>query len=174
MGATELLEKRGGARVEGCEVLRWRISLPAFEEDRPQGRLYRAIEERAAAFCEGELRQRAEEAYVTSEDPKRRFRFPTISYRLIGTVAWEEGEFVSVSLRASLTRMGEKLPLVEAREGHLWEGENLLPPRQAIARFARGKVPHRLRRSCGGVLLLEKSLLLWDGIAWREWERISL
>ena len=116
--------------TEGVEVLRWHISLPRAEGAERMSGLYHRMGESLAAFCEGELRERAESDYVRCDDPRKRFRFPAFFYRLESETL-EEGDLVTVRLRLRFGRRG-------GREApYLWESTQrwslsedcLIPPR---------------------------------------------
>lgn len=169
MEGYEMLEKNGRERVEGTEVLRWKICLPVFDEESAMGALYRGVEERAIAFCRGVLKEETERLFEVSEDPKKRFRFAAFVYRLEGRIVWCEGEYLSVGLRADLTRRGEGSMLWHAEDGHLWNVREgfMIPPKEAIRLFCKTSK----KGSFDGVLLTEQSLLLWDGSTWQEYSR---
>ena len=156
---SEFFQKNGRACLAGVEVLRWRISLPTCGEK--IAAFYEEIGARAAGFCEGLLRERAEHEFEASEDENKRFRFPTLSYRLEGRVTYENEEYLSVCLVAELRRRGERSPLGFFEDGQVWEKktEALLPPDEIA--FSHCKMPflRKERKRARSVLLSEKALL---------------
>ncbi len=167
---SELFQKSGRACVTGVEVLRWRISLPTCGEK--IAAFYEEIGARAAGFCEGLLRERAEHEFEASEDENKRFHFPSFSYRLEGRVTYEDEEYLSVCLVAELRRRGERLPLGAFEDGQVWEKktEALLPPEALASLLCKTPFLRKERKRARSVLLSEKALLWHDGKTWNKKE----
>ena len=108
----------GRVTVEGTEVLTYRIRLPRWQEYEEISAFYDVMAQQALAFCETELRERAEEEFSRSEDPRKRFTFPTLRYRLEGRVSEEKSDRTTVRLVAELSRRGEMLERSEW--AHTW------------------------------------------------------
>ena len=117
--------------MTGSEVLSWRLTLPRGMAGTRMEEFYREIGERVVFFCENSLRERAEEDFEKSEDPKKRFHFPTFLYRL-HTESGEEGDVLTVRLCATLARRGEREPRYRREWVHLWSVSEdcLLPPKR--------------------------------------------
>ena len=160
----ECNDRVGRFCVSGVEVLRVRITLPCRAE---LSDFYRGVAQRVWAYCEGTLRLRAEEAYEASEEPNKRFAFPTFLYRLEGRICHEEAGLLSVRLEGSLGRRGMREPEVRWADAHTWLTEGgktyLLPPEQAVARFGGGTLSRRERKRCRGAILSEGRVFLCDG-----------
>lgn len=156
--------QNGRICVSGVEVLSYRISLPEWTEFAEVSAAYGGIAERAIAFCETQLRERAEGEFEASEDPQKRFRFPAYRYRLEGRVTYEDGarEIASVCLTAELKRRGETACLERNVEVHTWKLSEalLLPPEQTAVLWEPAlRLPKKMRRR--GDLLLEGNRLFW-------------
>ncbi len=166
----ELFQRNGRACVEGVEVLRWKISLPTHGEK--ISAFYEEIGERAVRYCEGALRERAEDEFEASEDEQKRFRFPSLTYRLEGRVTYEDETYVSVCLVAELRRRGERSPIGFFEDGQVFEKKNgmLLPPETVVSLFCGTRLLSKERKSARGVLLSEKGVLWHDGNGWKKKE----
>ena len=164
----EFFQKNGRACVEGVEVLRWRISLPMCGEKIDD--FYREIGERVVLYCEGKLREGAEGEFEKSADEKKRFHFPTLSYRLEGKITYEDEMYLSVCLAAELRRRGERSPVAVFEDGQVFEKESgiLLSPEEVVHRFCGTRLLSKERKSARGVLLSEKEVLWHDGTRWQS------
>ena len=151
-------------------MLRWRISLPMHGER--ISAFYREIGERAVRYCEGALRERAEGEFESSEDEQKRFRFPSLTYRLEGRVTYEDERYVSVCLAAELRRRGEREALGAFEDGQVFEKESgaLLPPEEVVSLFCGTRLLSKERKSARGVLLSENGVLWHDGSGWKKKE----
>lgn len=163
----ELFQKNGRACVAGVEVLRWRISLPSCNEK--IAAFYEEIGTRAVGFCEGVLRERAEREFEKSEDEKKRFQFPALSYRLEGRATYEDEKYFSVCLAAELRHRGERSPIGSFEDGHVFEKESgmLLAPEDVVFRFCGERLSAKEKKSARGVLLSENGVLWYDGTRWQ-------
>ena len=153
----------GCVRVAGVEVLRYRISLPAWEEFAAVTSFYETLGENGRCFCEESLRARAESDFAASEEVQRKFHFPTLRYTLTGRVTYENRErgIASVLLTAELKRGAGEL-LRRYVEAHTWELADalLLPPSQALARqVPDARLPRSARHADG--VLLDAGSLYW-------------
>jgi hypothetical protein len=121
----------GRITVEGTEVLSYRIRLPEWQEYERISAFYDRIAEQAQAFCETDLRARAEEEYFRSDDPRKRFSYPALRYRLESEIGRAEEGRLTVRLVASLARGGERLARSEWT--HTWSlsEEWLLPVKKS-------------------------------------------
>ena len=169
----EMFQKSGRTAVEGCEVLRWRISLPLCESE--QGRIsafYEEVGRRAAAFCEGALSERAKAEFERADDPNKRFSFAAFSYRLAGAVTYEDGELCSVCMTAELRRRGDRAPIELYEDGQVWEKHSGLwiPPKEVVFLCCGEALSRKEKRLIQGVLLSENSVLWYDGKAWNKKE----
>lgn len=164
--------QNGRICVSGVEVLRYRISLPEWEEFEAVSSVYGEIADRSLSFCETTLRQMAEAEFEASEDPRKKFRFPAFRYRLEGRVTYEDAQMgiASVFLIAEMKR-GDRADYVERHaEAHTWNLSEglLLPPEQVVAlRCPTERVPKKLRRE-DGILIDGESLFLIRGAERRE------
>ena len=145
-------------RVSGVEVLRCCLTLPQWEEHETLSALYREIGDRAMAFCKDRLREEAEAEYESSEDERKRFRFPTWRYELTGEVCHAEDGLLSVRLTATLCRKGSAEPLMRGYDAHTWQLEEgadavLLPPEQVAERVTGRALPRRKRRRAKGAVI---------------------
>lgn len=104
---------------EGAEVLRVRIALP-------RNNVYEEAARRAFAYCSGELFRIASDEYLASADPKKRFYYPAYIYSLSSSVRCEEGREY-VTLRARLSRRGERDTLCSYSDTHVWDRDSLCP-----------------------------------------------
>ncbi|MBQ3000028.1 MAG: hypothetical protein IJD64_06170 [Clostridia bacterium] len=163
----ELFQKNGRACVVGVEVLRWRISLPSCNEK--IAAFYEKIGTRVVGFCEGVLREKAEREFEASEDEKKRFQFPTLSYRLEGKITYEDETYLSVCLAAELRHRGERSPVGFFEDGQVFEKESgmLLAPEDVVFRFCGERLSAKEKKSARGVLLSENAVLWHDGTRWQ-------
>ena len=167
----EMFQKSGWTAVDGCEVLRWRISLPLCESE--QGKIaafYEEVGRRAIAFCEGALSERAKAEFECSDDPNKRFFFAAFSYRLAGAVTYEDEELCSVCLTAELRRRGGRAPIELFEDGQVWEKRSGLriPPAEVLRLYSEEALLCKEKRLIQGVLLSENSVLWYDGKGWNK------
>ena len=168
---TEIFQKSGRETVDGCEVLRWRISLPLCESE--QGRIaafYEEIGRRAVGFCKGALSERAKAEFERSDDPNKRFSFAAFSYRLAGAVTYEDETLCSVCLTAELRRRGDRVPKESFEDGQVWEKRSGLwiPPAEVVRLHGEEALSRKEKRLIQGALLSANSVLWYDGNAWNK------
>ncbi len=141
---------QGKETVGGVLVLRWRISLPQI---RQVGDFYDTVGREAAAFCRRGLAERARAAYEADPDPKKRFRFVPFRYELTGRVTHQDEALISVALRVRLQGGGEAP--TERHMGQVFDAVDgaLLSPDMVARRMGEKRLPGRIRRSPGGVVI---------------------
>lgn len=166
--------RTGCERVAGVEVLTYRICLPQWENLEKISAFYSEIEQRARSFCETSLKRIAEEAFETSEDPRKRFCFPTFRYALEGSVTCEDTQanLLSVRLVAEWKRRGTVDCLERQLQAHTWSlsEEILLPPEQIAERLgANARLARKIRKK-KDVLLDRGELFFLNG---GEWEKFN-
>lgn len=151
-------------RVQGVEVLSYRISLPFFEGEKMSG-FYREIGEQVGVFCREILFPFAQKEYEESTEPRKRFRHVPYFYTLDGKITGETGSLLSVLMEARWGRKGERELLGRALDAHTWELETrmLLPPRQVAERLSLPRLRRGELRSCRGILLSGDVCLFCDG-----------
>ncbi len=151
--------------VEGTEVLRYRLSLPSWEERALPTECYERVASAAQGFCEGVLRSYAEQAYENCDAPDKRFRFAPFLYTLTGDVTYRDEALLSVRLEAVWRRRGESEPLAHAWDAHTWlvgtEESVLLPPEQAAQAFGVGTLNKRRCRHAVGVIREGDAVVLY-------------
>ena len=151
--------------VEGTEVLRYRISLPAWEEQRMPTELYGRMASAVRDFCEGALRSYAVQAYERCEAPDKRFRFSPFLYTLTGTVTYWDGVLLSVCIETVFRKRGQSEPTQRIWDAHTWsvteDGAFLLPPRQATRAFGIALPSKRQFRGAVGVIREADSVVLY-------------
>ncbi len=162
----EYTVKRGIERMEGVEILRWRIELPRWEGLEEISGFYGELEEKTVSFCQGELKKRAKEAYAACEDPKKRFHFSPMVYRLTGKETARERNLLSVSLEITL-QAGDELLGREILGQIFSESEQLLlSPEQAARAWDGRRLRAAERRQTGGVLLRDGGLFFKEDFRW--------
>lgn len=143
--------------VSGTEVLRCRISLPFWDGRELTSGFYEKMRKEALSFCEGALLSVAQTEFSESEDPKKRFSFPSFLYTLEGRVTWEdrEREWVTVRLEARLSRRGSGTPLEQFIDGQAWSLSEacLLPPEQLAEAFGVRRLKRGERKESAGVFV---------------------
>ena len=105
------------------------------------------------------MTEKARDAYRSCEDPRKKFRFPPMVYRLIAKERARQGDLLSVETEISLLA-GTDI-LFRERMGQIFcESEQiLLSPQDALAQWGGGRSPHRIPRGeIGGILLWENKM----------------
>ena len=149
----------GTEREGGVEILRWRIEVPFYEGLSEISSFYEGLLENACEFCKGGMTEKARDAYRSCEDPRKKFRFPPMVYRLIAKERARQGDLLSVETEISLLA-GTDI-LFRERMGQIFcESEQiLLSPQDALAQWGGGRSPHRIPRGeIGGILLWENKM----------------
>ncbi len=93
---------RGRHTHAGVEVMRYRISLPQFEDLSEINAFYEQIAKRAESFCRERLFARAQSSYDEDPNEKKRFSHRPYRYTLEGQILSDDGAHVTVKLVASL------------------------------------------------------------------------
>ena len=157
---------RGSERKDGVEILRWRIELPRYEELERISEFYEGLQKETADFCQNVLKGRAETAYDQCDDPKKRFRFSPLIYRLTGRETAREKDLLSVSLEVTL-RTGDTV-LENGVFGQIFcESEQiLLSPEEAARMWDGRRLTAREKRETGGLLLRDGSLWFREDFRW--------
>ena len=164
---------RGSEKRHGVEILRWRIELPRYEELEKISEFYGAISERCVAFCQGTLRQRAEDAYDLCEDPKKRFRFDPLIYRLTGTETARQKDLLSVSLEITLKR-GDTVWERELLGQVFCESEQiLLSPKETARMWDGTRLSGARKKKTGALILREGELCEKKGDGWFPLDKLS-
>ncbi len=158
--------QRGIEKRDGVEVLRWRIDLPSLAEYSEISAFYGSLSEGAAAFCQNDLTARAMEAYDVCDDPKKRFRFAPFVYELAGRITQREEGLLSVELCASLLRGGQTLSCRSLGQIFDLSEQILLSPEMVARMKGIGRLPRRLGKRVGCVLILDGALCMREGDAW--------
>ena len=155
--------KRGVERKDGVEILCWRIEVPDLSEHEGIPSFLGEIAERTAAFCASALRKNAEERYDAFGDPKKRFRYPPLVYKLTVETVEESPELLSCELTVSLGQGGRGLFC--RRFGLIFDRSDgtLLSPVEAARRRGVRHLPRSVRRTVGGVLLKDGRVFLEKG-----------
>ena len=133
---------------------------------------YEEISDGVRAFCEGELRRRAEEDFEACEDPKKRFFYPSFCYTLEGRIPWEDRErdWVAVRLDACLGRKGGGEILARGADAHVWHRTEgcLIPPQEVARVLGCRRLSWRERKKADGVLMDGGKVWLCMGGEWTE------
>ena len=149
----------GTEREGGVEILRWRIEVPFYEGLSEISSFYEGLLENAREFCKGGMTEKARDAYRSCEDPRKKFRFSPMVYRLIAKERARQGDLLSVETEISLLA-GTDI-LFRERMGQIFcESEQiLLSPQDALAQWGGGRSPHGIPRGeIGGILLWENKM----------------
>lgn len=164
--------RTGCERISGVEVLTYRISLPQWGSLERISDFYSAVEQRTLSFCETTLKKIAEEAFESSEDPRKRFCFPTFRYALEGRVTCEDtkANLLSVRLEAELKRKGTVDCLERQLQAHTWSlsEEMLLPPEQIAERLGGNARHARKIRKKKDVLVDQGEVYFLNGCVWEK------
>lgn len=118
-GQEQGIFRKGSVREDGVEILRYRLEF-FVDRDEALNDLHRQIAQRAEEFCRENLAARARRAFEESDDPQKRFRFPTFLYVLRATGDGEKDSCCDVTLEAALCRRGESEPLYSKKKNYRW------------------------------------------------------
>lgn len=173
----QYVNRTGCARVCGTEVLTYRISLPQWDRLGKISAFYLEIENRTRSFCETALKTMAEEDFERSDDPKKRFCFPTFRYVLEACVTYENvGEdLLSVRLVTELRRRGSVDCLERHLQAHTWSlsEEILIPPEQIAERLmGNARIPRNIRKN-KDVLVDGGVMTFLNGSVWEKFHGVE-
>ena len=118
-GQESTILRKGSVREGGVEILRYRIEFPV-DRDEALNDLHRQIAQRVEEFCRDTLAAYARRFFEESDDPQKRFRFPTFLYVLGVTVNCEKDTRCDVMLEAKLCRRGEREALCSEKKSYRW------------------------------------------------------
>lgn len=144
---SEQFSQWGRHIFEGVEVLRYSIDLNIPTDREKIREFYRGVYENALLCCENELCRYAADKYGESDDPKKRYDYVPIRYRLEGKTTFCNGDMMFIKLTAELRGKGATERVYDA---HVWSltEQCLLPPKMAARSFlGKGKLPKGLSRS---------------------------
>lgn len=161
------IEKHERFTHEGTEILRCVIRLEYPTEREVIGDFYRKCAENTCVFVKENLLPIAERAYSEDTDERKRFRFVTFKYQLLGEVTLE-GEYFSQRLDASFSRRDDVID--SFTDGQVWECERelLIPPHIAL-RIAGAERKKKSPRAKSVLLLADGACVLHDG----KWETLK-
>ena len=118
-GSESKILRKGSVREEGVEILRYRVELPVDREEELNG-LHRQIVQRLEKFCKETLADVARRAFAESDDPQKRFRFPTFFYLLQGTIDRAKPSRADITLEIKLSRRDGHEPLCVEKKRYRW------------------------------------------------------
>lgn len=113
---------RGRHTHAGVEVMRYRISLPRFEDLPEINAFYEQIARRAEKFCREILFARAQGSYDNDPNEKKRFSHRPYLYTLDGQILSDDGTYITVELVASLREPDGMQSQYSCKQ--IWEREN--------------------------------------------------
>lgn len=161
------IEKNERFTCEGVEVLRCRICLEYPDEKSKIEAFYQKCAENAYEFVKSSLLPMANDAYKNDTDERKRFRFASFRYQLLGTVTLDN-KYFSQRLDVALSRNGEILD--SFTDGQVFDTEReLLVPKKIILRelgFSRDK---RVRETKSVLLFSDCIAVLKKG----KWEKLK-
>ena len=132
---------------KGVEVLRYRIDLNIPTDKERIQEFYRGVYENALLCCKNDLSRYADERYDLSSDPKKRYAYTPIRYRLEGKATFCDGDMMFIKLTAELRRDGAAETVYDAHAWSLSE-QCLLPPKMAARAFlGKGRLPRGLSKA---------------------------
>ncbi len=144
---SEQYSQWGKQMSEGVEILRYRIDLNIPTDKEQIQDFYRGVYENALLCCENDLSRYATEKYKISTDPRKRYAYVPIRYRLEGKATFCDGDMMFIKLTAELLRDGATETVYDS---HVWSlsEECLIPPKMAARAFlGKGRLPRELSKS---------------------------